>query len=85
MLGMLGNKKDKIGSIIVARMSPQGATEEMGKKAENSDYSSAYDSCCEEIFNFLESGDKKGFLGSMKNLVSMMLDEERMSKEESPD
>ncbi len=81
MLGMIGKKDKSIGSLIIARMNPSGSVEKTGEQERQSDYSSAHEACCEEIFSAFESGDKKGFISSMKNMINMMIDEREMTEE----
>ncbi len=82
MLGMLGKNKDRsIANLIIARMTPSGNPEKMGEKEDQSDYTSAYDSCCEEIFDSLKNNDKKSFISSLGNMIDMMINEREMKEE----
>lgn len=80
MLLMPGNKKKRLASLIVAKMTPSYVGKEKGgydkefkpKKDEEESESMALEAVCEKVIGCVKEGDAKGMASYMKDLFEML-------------
>jgi hypothetical protein len=90
---MSGDKK-KLATIIIKRMqnpeeikkeSSSLSSEIMDEKSKSVDIEKdneiAYESMCSDIMDCIEKKDKKGLKSALKNMITMIMDEESNSEE----